>query len=53
MILIKNNPTITKNRMSELLGVSMYVIKKEAAAMRREHVAEFEGPSRNGKWVVY
>lgn len=31
----------------------MYSLKKELARMREEHVAEFVGYSRNGKWVVY
>ncbi len=39
--------------MTEILGVSMYALKKELAAMREEHVAEFVGFSRSGKWVVY
>ncbi len=53
VVLIKENPSISKRRMSEILGVSMYALKKELAAMSKEHVAEFVGFSRNGKWVVY
>ena len=51
--LIKKNPSITKKKMAEMLGVSMYALKKELALMNEEHVAEFVGYSRNGKWVVY
>ena len=53
LMLIQKNPTITKKQMSNILGVSMYALKKELAAMSAEHVAEFVGFSRNGKWVVY
>lgn len=53
LILIQKEPTITKKQMSNILGVSMYALKKELAAMSVEHVAEFVGFSRNGKWVVY
>ncbi len=31
----------------------MYALKKELAVMSEEHVAEFVGYSRSGKWVVY
>lgn len=51
--LIKKNPSIAKKKMAEILGVSMYALKKELAAMSEEHVAEFVGFSRSGKWVVY
>lgn len=53
LILIQKDPTITKKQMSNILGVSMYALKKELAAMSAEHIAEFVGFSRNGKWVVY
>lgn len=41
------------NQPSKKFGVSMYALKKELEAMSAEHVAEFAGFSRNGKWVVY
>ena len=53
LILIQKDSTITKKQMSNILGVSMYALKKELAAMSAEHIAEFVGFSRNGKWVVY
>lgn len=53
LVLIKSDPVITKRKMTEILGVSMYRLKKEISAMSREHIAEFVGFSRNGKWVVY
>ena len=53
LILIQKDSKITKKQMSIILGVSMYALKKELAAMSAEHVAEFVGFSRNGKWVVY
>lgn len=53
LVLIKKNPSISKKKMVEILGVSMYTLKKELAMMREEHVAEFVGFSRSGKWVVY
>ena len=53
IVLIKENPTVSKKRMAEILGISMYALKKELAAMNKEHVAEFVGYSRNGRWVVY
>ena len=53
LALIKKNPTISKKKMMEILGISMYVLKKELSLMSEEHVAEFSGFSRNGKWVVY
>ena len=51
--LIRENPTISKKEMAEHTDVSMYMIKKELSLMNEEHVAKFEGYSRNGKWVVY
>ena len=53
LVLIKKNPSISKKKMTEILGVSMYALKKELALMNEEHVAEFVGFSRSGKWVVY
>lgn len=53
LVLIKKNPSISKKKMTEILGVSMYALKKELALMSEEHVAEFVGFSRSGKWVVY
>lgn len=53
LLLIKVNPVISKKEIIEILGISMYSLKKELARMREEHVAEFVGYSRNGKWVVY
>ncbi len=53
LTLIKTNPHITKKEISQKLGVSMYALKKELSAMREEHIAEFVGFSRNGKWVVH
>ena len=53
LVLIKKNPSISKKKMTEILGVSMYALKKELAVMNEEHVAEFVGFSRSGKWVVY
>ena len=53
LLLIKVNPVISKREIIEILGISMYSLKKELARMREEHVAEFVGYSRNGKWVVY
>jgi len=35
--------------MTEMLGVSMYALKKELAVMKVEHVAAFGGFSRSGK----
>lgn len=43
----------TLKKMSEVLDVSMYALKKEIAAMSKENIAEFVGFSRNGKWVVH
>lgn len=51
--LIKKNPSISKKNMALILRVSMYALKMELAAMSDEHVAEFVGYSRNGRWVVY
>lgn len=51
--LIKKNSNITKVEMAETLGVTIYALKRELAFMAEEHVAEFVGFSRNGKWVIY
>lgn len=53
MVLIKTNPSISKRKMSEVLGISMYALKKELAVMGEKHIAEFAGFSRSGKWVTY
>lgn len=53
LMLIRDNSRITKKEMSQKLGVTMYALKKELAAMSEEHIAEFVGFSRNGKWIVY
>ena len=52
-MIMRENPTVSKKRMTEMLGVSMYALKKELAAMSTEHVAEFLGYSRSGSWVIY
>lgn len=53
LVLIKKNPTISKKKMTEILGILTYTLKKELAKLSEEHMAEFVGFSRNGKWVVY
>ena len=53
LMIMRENPTVSKKRMTEMLGVSMYALKKELAAMSTEHVAEFLGYSRSGSWVIY
>lgn len=53
LVLIKKHPSISKKKMTEILGISMYALKKELATMSEEHIAEFVGFSRNGEWVVY
>lgn len=53
LMLIRENSRITKKEMSQKLGITMYALKKELAAMSEEHIAEFVGFSRNGKWIVY
>lgn len=53
LVLIKKNPSISKRKMSEVLGISMYALKKELAVMGEKHIAEFVGFSRSGKWVTY
>lgn len=53
LVLVKKEPSITKKSMTAILGISMYALKRELAAMRDEHVAEFVGFSRNGRWIVY
>lgn len=53
LLLIKENSTISKKKMCEILGVSMYALKKKLAAMSAEYIVEFVGFSRNGKWIIY
>lgn len=53
LLLISENSTISKREMRDILGVSMYALKKELAVMSETHVAEFVGYSRNGKWKIY
>lgn len=40
LVLIKKNPSISKKKMTEILGVSMYALKKELAVMNEEHVSK-------------
>lgn len=53
LVLIKKDSSISKKKMTEILDVSMYALKKELAAMSKEHIAAFIGFSRNGKWTIY
>ena len=51
--LIERDSSISKKRMIEKLGVSMYALKKELSAMKKEHIAEYIGYSRSGRWKIY
>lgn len=51
--LIQENSHITRRDLAEKTGVSLYAVTKQIAAMKKEHLVEFVGPSKTGRWVIH
>ncbi len=49
---IKESPTITGRRMSEILSVSQRTIERDLAAMQNMDILKHEGKDNDGRWVI-
>ena len=50
--LIKENPRMSANEMSEVLSVTQRTIERDLAAMQKKRVIIREGKVKSGRWVV-
>ncbi|MGN1245525.1 MAG: HTH domain-containing protein, partial [Muribaculaceae bacterium] len=50
--LIKESPTITGRRMSEILSVSQRTIERDLSAMQKIGILKHEGKDNDGLWVM-
>jgi ATP-dependent DNA helicase RecG len=50
--LIKESPTITGRKMSEMLSVSQRTIERDLSAMQKLGVLKHEGKDNDGFWVI-
>ena len=50
--LIKESPTITGRKMSEMLSVSQRTIERDLSALQKVGVLKHEGKDNDGMWVI-
>ena len=50
---IISNPHITREELSETLGVGLATIKRDLAALRNSYRIEWIGPSKSGRWEIH
>jgi len=50
--LIKESPTITGRKMSEMLSVSQRTIERDLSALQKSGILKHEGKDNDGKWVI-
>ncbi len=49
---IRNNPNITKNELSQILGISNTAIDKNITYLRKNEYIKRVGSNKNGYWVI-
>ena len=49
---IKGNPSITREEIAEMIGVSRTTILKDLRILKEQYGVHYEGPSKTGKWVI-
>ena len=49
---VKESPTITGKKMSEILSVSQRTIERDLSALQKLDVLKREGKDNNGVWIV-
>ena len=50
--LIKESPTITGRKMSEMLSVSQRTIERDLSALQKLGILKHEGKDNDGKWII-
>lgn len=50
--LIKENPRMSANEMSEVLSVTQRTIERDLAAMQKQGIIIREGNVKSGRWVI-
>jgi len=50
--IIKENPTISGRRMSEMLSVSQRTIERDLSALQKKGVLQRKGYAHDGVWIV-
>ena len=50
---IKGNPSITREEIAEMIGVSRTTILKDLRILKEQYGVHYEGPSKTGKWVIH
>ena len=50
--LIKENPRMSANEMSEVLSVTQRTIERDFAAMQKQGIIIREGNVKSGRWVI-
>ena len=50
--LIKESPTITGRKMSEILSVSQRTIERDLSVLQKSGILRHEGNDNNGVWVI-
>lgn len=50
---IKGNPSITREEIAEMTGVSRTTILKDLRILKEQYGVHYEGPSKTGKWVIH
>ncbi|MCR5069509.1 MAG: HTH domain-containing protein [Prevotella sp.] len=49
---IKGNPSITREEIADMIGVSRTTILKDLRILKEQYSIHYEGPSKTGKWVI-
>lgn len=50
--LILEEPTITRERMAEKLGITLDAVKKQIVNLREKGIVARKGSDKNGHWII-
>jgi ATP-dependent DNA helicase RecG len=52
VVIIRENPKVTQNKLAEVLQLSVKAIEKQLKSLREEGVIRRVGPDKGGHWEV-
>ncbi|MDR0368364.1 MAG: putative DNA binding domain-containing protein [Bacteroidales bacterium] len=52
MLLMSENPAITKSQLSENIGISVSAISQQIAKLKKQNLLRRDGADKGGKWVI-
>ena len=52
LVIIKENPQITRGEIAEMVGVGRTTIMKDLRVLKERYDVRYEGASKTGRWVI-